>query len=435
MAVIGAGPAGLAAAHALRERGLQVRVLEATDRVGGKLRSSRREGFLLDEGAYFLPTTHRGLLALAGRARFADQVVPGGFVLATARNGSIHTIRGDHVLADVARTALLSARSKARAARLAAEVVRARNANFDRIDRTNGYDRETVDAWAARELNGELREYVTGATMRAIFAAEADQCSRVDFLGLIALFKGARLVAFRGGMGSFAERLGAGLDVELGAEALEVLERRDTVTVTWRAASGGERSGEFAGCVLAIAAQHAVRVRAGLDRWRAEYLGRVRNGRLLIANVALSVRPPGLDVTYLQVPRSAHPFLAGVAFDHHKAPGRTPAGKGLVTLTGINRWSETHYEDPDDDIVKALTQALATVLPGTEDAIEFVAVQRWAQQYNPVGHYRDLGRFRAISDRADRLVQLAGEYHSSPNLEAAVRSGERAAGQLAAALT
>jgi protoporphyrinogen/coproporphyrinogen III oxidase len=103
IAVVGAGPAGLAAAIRLQQRGFAVRVFEATDRVGCKLRSSRRDGFLLDEGAYFLPTTHRALLALAEETGFADQIVPGGFVLATARDGAVHQIRGDHVLGDVAR--------------------------------------------------------------------------------------------------------------------------------------------------------------------------------------------------------------------------------------------------------------------------------------------------------------------------------------------
>lgn len=49
--VVGAGMAGLTAAVALHEAGIPVRVTEASDAVGGRVRSDRhREGFILDRG-------------------------------------------------------------------------------------------------------------------------------------------------------------------------------------------------------------------------------------------------------------------------------------------------------------------------------------------------------------------------------------------------
>ena len=49
--VIGAGIAGLAAAHRLLERGARVTVLEASDRVGGKLLPGEVAGARVDLGA------------------------------------------------------------------------------------------------------------------------------------------------------------------------------------------------------------------------------------------------------------------------------------------------------------------------------------------------------------------------------------------------
>ncbi|PSQ79089.1 MAG: protoporphyrinogen oxidase, partial [Bacteroidetes bacterium QH_6_63_17] len=48
--VIGAGIAGLAAAYRLHRAGVSVRVLEATDRTGGVIRSESTEGFLVEHG-------------------------------------------------------------------------------------------------------------------------------------------------------------------------------------------------------------------------------------------------------------------------------------------------------------------------------------------------------------------------------------------------
>src|ERR671915_892260 len=48
--IVGAGLAGLTCAKVLSERGAQVTVLEASDGVGGRVRTDERDGFLLDRG-------------------------------------------------------------------------------------------------------------------------------------------------------------------------------------------------------------------------------------------------------------------------------------------------------------------------------------------------------------------------------------------------
>ena len=52
--VIGAGMAGLTAARKLAEAGRHVLVLEARDRVGGRIRTRRDEGEILELGAEFI---------------------------------------------------------------------------------------------------------------------------------------------------------------------------------------------------------------------------------------------------------------------------------------------------------------------------------------------------------------------------------------------
>jgi len=56
--VIGAGLAGLACARRLHRRGLAVRVLEASDRVGGRVRTDSVDGFRLDAGFQVLLTAY-----------------------------------------------------------------------------------------------------------------------------------------------------------------------------------------------------------------------------------------------------------------------------------------------------------------------------------------------------------------------------------------
>ena len=56
--VVGAGLAGLTCALRLQEEGLQVKLLEATDRVGGRLRSDREDGFIFDHGFHVFLTAY-----------------------------------------------------------------------------------------------------------------------------------------------------------------------------------------------------------------------------------------------------------------------------------------------------------------------------------------------------------------------------------------
>jgi monoamine oxidase len=56
--IIGAGISGLAAAKKLKENGFDVTVLEAQDKVGGRLRTDRRLGFAFDEGASWIHGTN-----------------------------------------------------------------------------------------------------------------------------------------------------------------------------------------------------------------------------------------------------------------------------------------------------------------------------------------------------------------------------------------
>jgi phytoene dehydrogenase-like protein len=54
--VVGAGLAGLATARRLTQAGVQVKVFESSDGVGGRVRTDRVDGFSLDRG-FQLPVT------------------------------------------------------------------------------------------------------------------------------------------------------------------------------------------------------------------------------------------------------------------------------------------------------------------------------------------------------------------------------------------
>ena len=56
--IVGAGLSGLACARTLTARGVETVVLEAADAVGGRVRTHRQDGFLIDRGFQVLLTAY-----------------------------------------------------------------------------------------------------------------------------------------------------------------------------------------------------------------------------------------------------------------------------------------------------------------------------------------------------------------------------------------
>ena len=90
--VVGAGIAGLTAAYRLSKLGVDVTILEASERVGGRMSSDRRDGCLIDRGAQFLSDGYSvicdliselGLGQHLARARGWTGIVRGGAVRRT----------------------------------------------------------------------------------------------------------------------------------------------------------------------------------------------------------------------------------------------------------------------------------------------------------------------------------------------------------------
>jgi len=435
--VVGAGPSGLAAAWRLQEAGRDVVVMESRDRVGGQLLTVKRDGYLMEAGTTILPAAYDSVLRLIRDLGMEDELIPANSLMGFMRGDTMHYLRSNRLVIDAARTKLLSLRSKLKVARLALDAFRVRKLlSYEDLSLAGEYDVETPEQYCRRRgLDGELYDYLIEPTVRGGAGVPGDVISVVEFFFLWQKVLGSKLYAFRDGYSSFPQRIADRLkDVRLGTRVLEVVEDSTGVRVTYEDVDGVHTE-TGAGAVVSSMANWVPDIVPQLDAERARFLRGLNYTSTMSINLALN-RVPDCPASFVVVPRPVSEGLFAIILEHNKAPGRAPAGKGLVSLFMMNQWAVDHMDATDDAILADVLPDAEKAIPGLGDAIEFVRVNRWypVLVYSHPGLYRELGRFHASRDLKSR-IHLAGSYNSSGNVNTATTAGERAARELLTGLS
>jgi monoamine oxidase len=169
----------LVAARQLKAAGLSVVVLEARERVGGRVMSSATsDGTVVELGGQWIGPTQDRVIALAdelGLERFptyntGDNLVHDGKRLRHYK-GAIPKL-SPHVLADIGQAQLRLDRMAKRVP--LDEPWKAR--------RASAWDGQTVETWIRRNLRTRLAREMLRLGVRAVFAAEAADLSLLHFL-------------------------------------------------------------------------------------------------------------------------------------------------------------------------------------------------------------------------------------------------------------
>lgn len=161
--VVGAGLAGLQCARTLTESGRDVLVLEASDRVGGRIRTDRVDGFLVDRGFQLLNPAYPAVRRVVDVDALRLQPFGAGVAARTddglARLG--HPLRSPGLLPATMRAAGPRPREVVALARWAAPLLRPRHGrelsdvlgNRPDVDRRTSLDRAGVDGLMRRVVD------------------------------------------------------------------------------------------------------------------------------------------------------------------------------------------------------------------------------------------------------------------------------------------
>ncbi|MEU3349885.1 protoporphyrinogen oxidase [Streptomyces sp. NPDC006700] len=168
--VIGAGIAGLAAAHRLLRQGARVTVLEAAERVGGKLLPGEIAGVRVDLGAESMLARRPEAVTLARETGLADHLQPPATASASIwTRGALRPMPKGHVMgvpgAASALSGVLSEEGLARIERDAA------------LPRTEVGDDVAVGEYVAARLGREVVDRLVEPLLGGVYAGDAYRIS------------------------------------------------------------------------------------------------------------------------------------------------------------------------------------------------------------------------------------------------------------------
>jgi monoamine oxidase len=443
VAVIGAGLAGLVAARDLRRGGRSVVVLEARDRVGGRLLNADiGDGKVVEVGGQWAGPTQKRVLALArelGIETFpththGENVIEWHSRLVRYR-GAIPRINAA-VLVDVAQ-------AQARIDRMA------RRVPLDApwlAPKAELWDSQTFETWLRRNVATSGAREIFRLGIEAVWAADAADVSLLHVLfythsagsfdDLIGTEGGAQQDRFVGGSQRLALQLGAELgdDVVLEAPVRRIEHATSEVRVV---ADGREVSAGAA--IVAVPPALCGRIAYGppLPAIRDQLTQRMPQGTV-IKCMAIYERPfwreDGLSG---QATSTEGPVK--VIFDNSPPDGSPGVLLGFLEGRQARELGEWQPDARRGAVVECFSRIFG---PGAADPLDYVE-KVWAQEewtrgcygcYMPPGGWISYGR--ALRAPIGRIHWAGAETATVWNgyMDGAVQSGERAAAEVLTAL-
>jgi monoamine oxidase len=433
--VVGAGLAGLAAAVTLGRAGLDVAVVEADDRVGGRVRTIRApfdDGLYAEAGGEFVDGGHRVLHDFIRRFGLTVTPIPAGRRVMRFEG---QTLRGEF-LSDLGPEAARDEEALERENALVAARVHDTERPWESAPDLDGV---SVGAWLDGLGMGRIARTYQEIWRSVDYGVAPERLSLLQYARDERLWKGVPDLGsgrLDGGMESLPRAMAAELGerVRLGAAVTAIEQDDDGVQVTYE--QGGQRRQERGAFVVVAIPPPALRRLA---------LTPPLSGQVAAAYQGLSMG--SVTKILVQVRRrvwerhglSGRSFTDGLVQATYETTAGQPGERAVLTVYTADRTAETLAALSDDERLALCRRELEPLYPGISAAIERTVTMAWTASTRSGGAYShfqpgELTRFGPwLSGPVGRL-HLAGEHTDQwqATMNGALASGVRAAREILA---
>ncbi|MDT9695103.1 protoporphyrinogen oxidase [Streptomyces sp. P17] len=447
--VIGAGIAGLAAAHRLMAGGRRVTVLEASDRIGGKLLPGEIAGVRVDLGAESMMARRPEAVALAREVGLAERLQPPATATASLwTRGALRPMPKGHVMGvPGTAAALVGVLSEEGLARIERDA---------ELPRTEVGDDVAVGAYVAERLGREVVDRLVEPLLGGVYAGDAYRISMRS--AVPQLFQAAQthdslteavrgiqakaaasqqtgpvFMGIEGGIGTLplavAESVRArGGEILTGAPVTEL--RREASG--WRVVAG-DRTLHADAVVVAVPARAAAELLRAEVPAAASELAAVEYASMALVTLAYRRADIALpEGSGFLVPPVDGRTIKASTFASQKWGWIADEDPDLLVLrTSVGRYGETEILQRDDaGLVEVSRHDLRTATGLTATPVA-TRVTRWTDglpQY-PVGHHARVARIREHFGEVPGLA-VCGAAYDGVGIPACIASAYAAVDQI-----
>ena len=451
VAILGGGISGLATAQFLSQKGLRVCVLEKSQRIGGAIRTERRDNFLVEYGPNSTLDTTPLLHDL-----FTGVQVDGEVEYANSRSSNRYIVRDGRLNAlpmsplSFLRTPLFSTRAKLRLLKEPFIAPAGRDAD------------ESLAEFVERRLGREFLDYAINPFVAGVYAGSPEALSvrsafpklhqlEQDYGSLIkGTIKGAnkrrqssetakakaRLLSFRNGLQTVIDALGKSLgeQIHTGVTVSEITEHPEGIRVS--AESGrGERLEITANALILAVPAHAYRDLpfSQLAPLR-QALGHILYPPVAMVYFGYKERPSGnkLDGFGFLVPEKEKRQILGTIWSSTIFSNRAPVGgAALTTFVGGSRQPENALLT-EGQIVDLVGKDLRQLM-GIDERPDVVVVKQWNRaipQYR-IGHRYIVEKIEQFENNHPGTF-ITGNFRGGISVSDCIKQSHQVSGQVAA---